>query len=297
MMAASTQPAIPTLSAQDVLQADPSAAGGNLANQGQGSSYLSMLPAFLQYASQNGGGVSSDMAASAPYQWLLANNYIAGDTGGTSVGLGWKAAGVTGAPIAAGQTGTSAGYNPNTATNIGSGFQVNGGAGGNTMLQMTGNNPYGVSTLGSLDVKELQNPAQSPSSFGSNALGPTVNKNNLQSNQDAWSKYIVPLMQAGASAGFGGLGGFGQLTALQSGLLSGAGNAITGGSGSPLATLGSVAGSALGAGLMNGSGLSAVSPYLNAAMSAYKISQNPNNPGSYLSTLGQLAKLGMGSGS
>ena len=279
MTAAATQ--TPNLSAADVLQSDPSAAGGNLANQGQGSSYLSMLPAILQsvYSSGNS-GVSSDMANSAPYKWLVANNYLTDDGNGGNVGMGWKAAGV-------GQGGT---YDPTVATNIGQGF----GSGNSNQLQMVGNNPYGVSTLGSLDVHELQSPTQNPSMYGSTALGPTVSRANLASNQDAWSKYIVPLMQAGASIGFGGLGGMGQLTGLQSGIFNTLGNMATGTT-NTAGGLAGIGGSVLGASLTNGLGLGNISPYINAAMQGYKISQNPSNPASYLGTLGQLAKLGAGS--
>lgn len=276
-------PSSPTLSASDVLGLDPSAAGGNLANQGMGSSYLQMLPAILQSVYNSGNsGVTSDVAQSAPFQWLMSNGYLSGSPDGSNVTLGWKAAGV-------GQGGT---FDPTAVTNVGA--QGFGADVGNQNLQIAGNNPFGVSTLGGLDVHAIQNQNQDPSAFGSNAMGPTINKANLASNQDAWSKYIVPLMQAGASAGFGGLGGMGQLGSLGSGLFAGAGNAITGGSGSLGSTLGSIAGSAIGGGL-NGVGLGAISPYLNAAMQAYKISQNPNNPGTWLGTLGQLAKLGTGS--
>jgi len=283
MTTAQSTPSSPTLSAQDVLSLDPGAAGGNLANQGMGSSYLSMLPAILQSVYNSGNsGVSSDVAQSAPFQWLMQNGYLSGSPDGSNVTLGWKAAGV-------GQGGT---FNPSAATNVGpQGF---GADVGNQNLQIAGNNPFGVNTQGGLDVHNIQSPTQNPSAFGSNAMGPTVSKSNVQSNQDAWSKYIVPLMQAGASAGFGALGGMGQLGSLGSGLFAGAGNAVTGGSGSLGSTLGSIAGSAIGDGL-NGVGLGAISPYLNAAMQAYKISQNPSNPGSYLGTLGQLAKLGTGS--
>jgi len=182
-------------------------------------------------------------------------------------------------------------YNPTDPMNIGAGY---GSDQGNQNLIIAGNNPYGYSTIGSQDVHELQSPSQSPSSFGTSPYGPTVDKANLASNQDWLSKYLIPLMQAGASAGFGGLGGFGQLGSLGTGLFSGAGNAIIGGSGNLQSTLGSIAGSALGAGL-NSAGYGALNPLLNAGMGAYNISKNPNNPGAYLGTLGQLAKLGAGS--
>ena len=288
MTTAQSTPSSPTLSAQDVLSLDPGAAGGNLANQGMGSSYLSMLPAILQSVYNSGNsGVSSDVAQSAPFQWLMQKGYLSGSPDGSNVTLGWKAAGV-------GQGGT---FNPSAATNVGpQGF---GADVGNQNLQIAGNNPFGVNTQGGLDVHNIQSPTQNPSAFGSNAMGPTVNKSNVASNQDVWSKFVLPAMQA--AAGFAMPGAVGMvdpgmgLTGLQNGIFNTLGNMATGTT-KTAGGLAGIGGSVLGSVLSGaGSGLGAISPYLNAAMQAYKISQNPSNPGSYLGTLGQLAKLGTGS--
>ena len=219
--ASSTIPGVPNLSVSDVLQADPSAGSQAGAAQGAGSSYLSMLPAFLQASYNSGnGGIGPDMAQNPAYQWLTSNGYLTGDAQGGSVGLGWKAAGV-------GPGGT---YNPKAVTNVGG--QGFGADQGNQNLQEVGANPFGVSTEGALDVHNIQSPTQSPTSFGSNELGPTVNKANVASNQDAWSKYIVPLMQIAAAAGYGGLGGFGDLGGVGSALFKQAGGMVNNGASS-----------------------------------------------------------------
>src|SRR5208282_4241967 len=244
-MAATT---IPTVSASD-LQAMMQGAGATgygapSAGQGLGSSYLSMLPAYLQGTAggANGSNIIQDaQSGNDPvFNWLQQNGYLGNivtdASGNTSIAPGYKAEGVQ-------QGGT---YNPTAATNIGSGY---GADQGNQNLQLAGNNPFGVNTIGQQDVHELQSPTQNPSQFGTSPYGATVNKGNLAQNQDVWSKYLIPLMQAAASAGFGGLGGMGSLGSHGGGIFNSLGNAVTSGSGSPLATLGSIAGGALGSGL------------------------------------------------
>lgn len=218
MPASAAPPATPTLTAADIEAADPSV-GANpsqaeLTSLGLGSSDLSMLPVFMQYAAQNGGGVNSTMAASAPYQWLAQNGWLQGDSGGDSVTGGYKAEGV--------QPGGT--YNAQDPYNLGAGY---GSDQGNQTMVLSGPNPYGYSTIGAQDVKEIQSPTQDPSAFGTSAYGtPTVDKNDLESNQDIWSKFIVPGMQLAAGLAFSG--GLGDITGGASTLGTGVYNAASG---------------------------------------------------------------------
>jgi hypothetical protein len=280
MAAAQTVPTISASDMQAMEQAYGTGSYGAGTNQGLGALYTSMVPAYLQMAAS--GSLPANLQDDPVANWLMQNGYLQGDLASGNITGGYKSEGVQ-------QGGT---YNPTDPNNVGSGY---GSDQGNQNLLLAPNNPFGYSTIGSQDVHELSTPQQNPSAFGTGAFGdPTVSKTNLAQNQDWISKFLIPLMQTGASIGFGGLGGFGQLGSLGSGLFSGAGNAITGGAGNLQSTLGSVAGSALGGGL-SAAGYGALNPLLNAGIGAYNISKNPNNPGAYLGTLGQLAKLGAGS--
>src|SRR5271166_2980710 len=119
-MAAPAPTNIPTLSASDIqtmqqginanngLAGNPTAGGG--AAQGQGSSYLSMIPVYLQMAQQQGGssgsegggsgpGTSMDLSNDPAYQWLLGNGYLSGSADGSSISPGFRSQGITGAPV------------------------------------------------------------------------------------------------------------------------------------------------------------------------------------------------------
>lgn len=194
-MVASVAPAgVPNVSASDMTQMENETGTqsyGAGTNQGLGSSYLSLLPGYLQM-SQAGqlpsGGLANDPAA----QWLMNNGYLQGDLASNNITGGYKAEGVS-------STGQ---YNPTDPMNIGAGY---GSDQGNQNMVLSGPNPFGYSTIGSQDVHELTSPTQNPSAFGTSAYGtPTVDKGNLASNQDWISKYLVPGMQLAASAAFGG---------------------------------------------------------------------------------------------
>lgn len=242
----------PTISSSDMTAMENEAGTqsyGAGTNQGLGSTYLSQLPGYLQMA-QTGqlpsGGLANDPAAT----WLLNNGYLQGDLASNNITGGYKAEGVD----------SSGKYNSSDPYNIGAGY---GSAQGNQNITMAGPNALGYSTLGSGDVKEIQTPKQAPQDFGTSAYGtPTVNANDLASNQDIWSKYIVPGMQLAASAAFGG--GLSAITGGASALGMGVYNAGSGivqglaGGGSPTQIAEGVgaglAGNALG-GAINSTGI------------------------------------------
>lgn len=216
MATAATTTTAPTITPQIMQQLQQvfgTTSYGTGANQGLGASYTSMLPAYLQMAAQ--GSLPANLQNDPVATWLIQNGYLQGDLASGAITGGYKSEGVQ-----AGGT-----YNPTDPNNVGAGY---GSDQGNQNLLLAPPNPFGYTTIGSQDVKELTTPAQSPGAFGTGAFGDqTVNKGNLASNQDWISEFLVPLMEVGAGAGFGALGAFQDLGSTFQSLFNVGGNAIT----------------------------------------------------------------------
>ncbi len=211
---------IPTLSSSDMqsiaqaMGVDPRQLG---AGQGQGSSYLSLIPSLIQgqYSNANIGAAAN----SAPVQWLIQNGYITsgGDAGGFQPG--WRSSGITGQSVQPGQTTiaqlTKTGaYDP--SQDIGTGWQDAQG-----MVPLVGANPFGVApTIGALDRSNIASPTQDPGQFGTSIWGPTENPGNMVQNQDWMSRYGIPIMELLAGSAFGAVGGFGELGGIGKSLFS-----------------------------------------------------------------------------
>lgn len=174
------------------------------AGQGVGQSYTSMVPVYLQkWGDTSGAGTSIPLPTPGQdpvFDWLTQNGYLAEQPGQNTVTAGWRSTGLTGTTVQKGTTSLpalSAAGNYSPSTDVGSGWGV-----GNNLL-IAPNNPYGVSTQGALDVREIETPAQAPGAFGTGAFGDaTVNKQDLVQNTDIWTT-LVPLMEMAASIGFG----------------------------------------------------------------------------------------------
>ncbi len=230
---------IPTLTSAIVTQILQNI-GGNTGNpvnaanasNGVGQSYLSMIPVYLQGSYGTGGMGGLNLSNDPVYQWLLSNGYLSGSPDGSTIAPGWRGEGITGTTVQPGtktmaQLQAAGNYDPTQDA----GPQ---GFGNSTNLLMAPNNPYGINTLGILDVKELESPSQAPGAFGTGAFGdPTVSKYDLVSNTDIWSQ-IIPLMELAAGVGFGDLGVFGDLGSVFQGLFNAGGSAIENQNGSSI---------------------------------------------------------------
>jgi hypothetical protein len=193
--------------------------GGNYAHnisagQGLGQSYLSMVPVYTQ-----GGFAPPNPGEDHVFDTLVANGYltVGGDASGNgnSILPGWRSYGVTGKTVNPGDRTTSqlvasGAIDPNM--DVGPG-----GYGVGNKLQLAPPNPFGVNTIGQQNVHEILSPTQAPAAFGTSPFGPTVDRRDLAGNQDAFGRYIIPLIQIAmsaampammpAGAGLGALGG------------------------------------------------------------------------------------------
>lgn len=190
-----TTGAAPVLTSQMAQAINPGGGADQGAGSGVGSNALSMLVPLMQQGFLTGNSGQALSGNDPMANWLNMQGLIGQNDQG-QIGAGSQT------PTALGPQG------------FGSGMTV----------QMAGNNPYGVNTVGGLNVHELQSPTQNPSAFGSNQYGPTTQASNLVHNHDIWDT-ALPIVQsalmAAFSGGIGALGGMG--IGAGAGLSSGAG--------------------------------------------------------------------------
>lgn len=227
----------PTLSASDI-QTQEQEAGtqsyGAGTNQGLGSTYISQLPTYAE-GFANGTLDPNQMGNDPAFQWFQKNGLLdaAGGLSGNAQLQGlYNMGGVIGDVGPLDKTGHAT---PGT----------------NPALEIAPNNALGQSTLGGLDVKEIQTPQQNPSMFGTDPItgDPLVSPYNLEHIQDSMDKYGIPIMEGLAGAAFGGLMPPGAMQLLGAGESAINGNPLGVAEGVGLNAIGSVLPSDLTSGL------------------------------------------------